>query len=625
MLMLMPMRQRWFLLTSLLCAILSSALFMPGLTGDFAFDDDSNIVNNQAIHLQTLDADSLYWAAFSPQPGGATRLIPTISFALDYWRGGGLNPAVFKATNIGIHALTTFVLAWLFRNVLLLAGINATRSRLAALALALAWAMHPLQVSSVLYVVQRMQTMATLFLALALWAYLKARQAQIEGRTGRTGWMLAGLLWVLSIGCKEDAILLPAYTLALELTVLRFQAASPALAHRLRRGYLFMAGVGTAAFLFVVVPHYWQWDAYPGRDFSTLERLLTQGRVLCMYLWQILLPLPRHMPFYYDWLQPSRGLLDPWTTLPALLLVFALLATAWVLRTRRPLFALGVLLFFVGHFVTSNVIGLELAFEHRNHFALIGALLAAGDLLALAAQRLRLRPTMQVTVVALLLMLMGSATVVRAMTWDSGLRLARTSTELAPHSARAWNSLCLGYYELGGSNAPTNPYLDKAIDTCSKGAAAAPYSVTSLTNMLVFKTMQGSVTQADWKRYLERLEHVEMGPENRQTLQILINNISHGVALDEDGVLKAIDIVARRGQPQSGESASIGYFILTLTHQPDRAYPFFVRSVQTASSPRERADGIIAELQLRGRTEWVGKLEAQTRALEQQQAAASQL
>ena len=29
-----------------------------------------------------------------------------------------------------------------------------------------------------------------------------------------------------------------------------------------------------------------------------------------------LLP-PSHMPFFYDWLPSSRGLLQPWTTLPA--------------------------------------------------------------------------------------------------------------------------------------------------------------------------------------------------------------------------------------------------------------------------------------------------------------------
>src|SRR5690606_25448236 len=123
---------------------------------------------------------------------------------------------------------------------------------------------------------------------------------------------------------------------------------------------------GLAAYLFLVVPYFWSTDGYGGdRDFSTLERLLTQPRVLCLYLWQILVPLPGHMPFYYDWLQPSRGLLQPWTTLPAIAALLALLGTAWRLRTRWPLFSLGVLLFFAAHFITSNVIGVELAFEHR--------------------------------------------------------------------------------------------------------------------------------------------------------------------------------------------------------------------------------------------------------------------
>src|SRR3546814_15829611 len=96
------------------------------------------------------------------------------------------------------------------------------------------------------------------------------------------------------------------------------------------------------------------------------------------------------MPFYYDWLQPSRGLLQPWTTLPAIGVVLGLLGLAWHLRSRWPLFALGVFLFFASHFIASNVIPLELAFEHRNHFALVGAVLAVGSLLAHAGQRLRI-------------------------------------------------------------------------------------------------------------------------------------------------------------------------------------------------------------------------------------------
>ena len=610
----MPLHHRWFLLSSLLCAVLAGLLFIPGLAGGFVFDDEPNIVHNYAIHMETLDPIGLAVAAFSDEPGGVTRILPTASFALDYWRGGGLDPAVFKATNIAIHVLTTFALAWFFRMLLLSASVAPASVRLAAPALALAWAMHPLQVSSVLYVVQRMQTMATLFLVLAMLAYLKARLAQIEGRASDKGWLLAMVFWLLAVGCKEDAILLPAYTLALELTVLRFRAASPELARTLRRAYHVMAALGAAAFLFVVVPHYWHWDAYPSRDFSTPERLLTQGRALIMYLWEILLPLPRHMPFYYDWMQPSRGLLDPWTTLPALVLVFTLLATAWRLRTRRPVFALGMLLFFAGHFVTSNVVGLELAFEHRNHFPLLGIVLAAGDLLALAGQRLGLGPRTEIAAITLLLVLLGSATMSRAMSWGSPLQLARTSAELAPHSARAWNSLSRTYFEMGGGYAPGNPYLRKAIAASENGAARAPYATANPTNLIIFKSLQGSVTQADWNGYLACLQHVVMGFENQLALRTLMNNFSHGVALDEDGVFQAIDIIARRGQLEPGEFATIGYFILDKTHQPERAYSYFARSVQTASPGDRRQSEMIVYLRKKGRTEWANKLEALARS-----------
>src|SRR5690606_5810102 len=124
-------------------------------------------------------------------------------------------------TNLLIHALTAFFLAWLLRSLLLATGVSEMRARWTAPALALAWAAHPLLVSSVLYTVQRLQTLGTLFLVLALLTYLQARRAQIAGRSGRTGLLGAALLWAIAMSCKEDSASLPAYTLALELTVLR--------------------------------------------------------------------------------------------------------------------------------------------------------------------------------------------------------------------------------------------------------------------------------------------------------------------------------------------------------------------------------------------------------------------
>lgn len=611
--------RRWFLPVSLIAATLPCLLFLLGLHGGFLFDDEPNIINNPAIQMDRLDGNGLYNVVFGLQPGGITRVIPTVSFALDYWRGNGLHPEIFKATNVAIHALTAFVLAWFFRALLRAVSLPEKRASITALALTLAWAIHPLQVSSVLYVVQRMQTLCTLFVVMGLLAYLLGRQAQIEGRSGRIGWLLAIMCWILAAGCKEDAILLPAYTLAMEFTILRFNAASPILANRLRKGYLLATLIGAAGFVLVVVPHYWTWNPYPGRDFNTYERLLTQGRVLVMYLWEILLPLPSHMPFYYDWVQPSRGLLHPWTTLPAILLLVALLTVAWRLRTRRPLFALGVFLFFAGHFITSNVAGLELAFEHRNQFPLIGIILAAGDLIWLAGQSLRLRPEKMIAVGALLVIVLSSTTIARARIWDSPLTLARGSTESAPHSARAWNSLCLYYYELGGGKDPKNPYLDKAIDICSQGSAAAPYSITSLNNLIIFKTRRGMDTQADWTNLQDRLRHVTLGPENIGIISVLMNNVSNGVPLDETGVLSSIDIFSNRAPLGPNEYAAIGNFILTETHQPERAYPYFEHSIRLFGQSGIPSDSITKGLREHGRTDWANKLEVLARGFQKPQ------
>lgn len=605
----MTLSRHGFLIASLLCAALAYIAFLPGLPGDFVLDDIRNIVENVSLHLQSPEPSAVIQAAYSPQPGSTTRFLPMLTFALDHLRGGGLDPATFKFTNIAIHALTVAALAYFLRELLRVAGLAQSRANWSALAMALAWGLHPLQVSSVLYIVQRMQTLTTLFSVLALWVYLKARVDQIEGRSGRTGWILSGLLWAIAIGCKEDAVLLPAYLLVLELTVLRFRAQDPGLARMFQRSYLLATLIGASVFLFLVAPHLWSWDAYPGRDFSSMERLMTQGRVLCLYLWQMLVPLPSHMPFYYDWLQPSRSLLQPWTTLPTCVLLLSLMTSAWRFRHQRPLFAFGVLLFFAGHFVTSNLIALELAFEHRNHLPLIGVVVATGDLFALVATRLKLRSAYRVTIVITILAALTSATILRARSWNSGLALAVTSTQLAPKSVRAWNSLCIEWYELGGGPKEDNPYLANAIPACNKAAELAPNSVASLTNVLAFKTLQGSATKADWDHYLQRLQHIPVNGENVSSMWAMMGMVRNGIALDEGGLLAAIETTCKRTQLESSDYAAVGLFILTNTRQPDRAYPYFEHAVRIGTDA-VFSKRLLILLRNEGRAEWAEQLQA---------------
>ena len=602
----MAFLQHRFLIVASLCAFLAACLFLPGLDGGFIFDDRPNIQENEALHVAQPTTENLLVAAYSYQPGHGTRALSMLSFALDYWRGGGLDPRVFKSTNLAIHAVTAFALALFFRQLLLLAQWPPRRAAPAAIALAGLWAILPLQVSAVLYVVQRMQTLGTLFLVLALWAYLKARHAQIDDRRSRSYFTLTALFWVLAFAAKEDSILLPAYTLVLELTILRFRAAQPALANDLRRAYLFSAIAGIGIYLLVVLPHYWNWNDYPGRTFSSAERILTQGRVLAMHIGQILFPLPERLPFFYDDLEISRGLLDPATTLPAWALLLALLAAAWRWRAKRPVFACGVLLFFAGHFITSNVINLEMAFEHRNHFPLIGAVLAIGDLCAAAILRWEVRLQPVVALTAVVFVVMGIATVVRAHEWGEPLRFARYSVEIAPGSERAWLALGETYAGFSGGRA-SSPYLEKAIETCQEGARRF-HSAMLLSNIVNYKTIKGNVTPEDWERLQQSLRRVPMTLQNRSVIWTMISNAQRGIPMDERGVLESMRIVSSRTTFEPLENLRLASYAFSDTRFPDQALPYLKRAVE--QSPSDDADiaKALSGLSKAGREDWVREL-----------------
>lgn len=599
-----------FLLLGLLLALLAALPFLPGLPGEFIFDDDANITTNQSLHLAELNLDNLIKTALTPQPSGNTRTLPSLTFAIDYWRAGGPEPGTFKATNILIHTLTAFALAWLMRSLLLTAGVGKNRAQWSAMGLALAWAVHPLLVSSVLYAVQRLQTMGTLFLVLALLAYLQARRSQIAGQSGRTGLLGALLLWVIAISCKEDSAALPIFTLALELTVLRFAAADARLARCIKGSYLLACLLGVTAYLFMVVPHYWSWDAYGGRDFSTLERLLTQSRVLVMYLWQIALPLPSHMPFYYDWLVPSRGLLQPWTTLASILVIAGLLALAGWQRHKRPLLALGIFLFFGAHFITSNVIGLELAFEHRNHFALVGALLAIGSVLAEIAQRLQLHPIYQAGACIALLSALAGATTMRAHGWSSNALIAQVATQQDLPSGRAWTQLCASYFTDGGGAITSNPNLDQAIEVCDAGIEAAPQSLNSNALLVVLRSLRGdSDVRQDWHRLQRRIQTAYMTLDNARIHLILTFHARKGVALDKQELLKTLSALAQRDALTPFDMTATGYFVMNDLDEPDLAMPYFISAIEAASPLDSFPQQLAAELREKGRPDLAEKVE----------------
>ncbi|WP_232211039.1 hypothetical protein [Pseudoxanthomonas sp. J31] len=554
------------------CAAL---VYWPGLSGPFIFDDFPALVTNQRLHVSALDWGQLWRAATSFDPGGTGRQLAMASFALNHALGG-LDPWGWKLGGLLVHLANALLVYLLCLKLLALAGVRQGL-QLSAGGLALAWAVHPLQVSTVLYVVQRMETLCLTFTALALLAYLRGRRLQVEERRGWP-WLVACVpLLLLALGAKESALLLPLFTLALELTLLRFDGATPAQRRFWRWGYGVGALLGAILFVAVVLPRYANPDAYFIRDFDVVQRLLSQLRILPMYIGQILFPLPGRMPFYYDDFAPSVSLLQPWTTLAGGLLLSGLLGLAWYWRRRAPLASLGVLWFFAGHAMTSNVVALELAFEHRNYFALLGLLLVVAE----GVRRVPVQDGSGLKIAGLGAVMMALVFLcwIRSATWGDHLLLATTHAAMNPQSPRAAHDIGVLYYEMAdGSH--DSPFFSLALQTFEHEANLPSSNILPDQSLLLLHAQYGLPGSEEvWDRLVGKLRTRPLSPETLTALYDLLGHRYKGIPLDDRRLTDAFLVLFDRGVMAPHNYAQFGDYLFRYTDESDLARKAFANAL----------------------------------------------
>lgn len=542
-------------------ATVVTLVYLPGLSGGFLFDDFPNIVTNPRIHADAISLESLAAAARAYEPGLYGRPLATIGFALDHYIGGG-DPFVFKLHSLLVHLLNSILIFGLARQLLQFSnnessGRHAHVSDTAAAVLAMAWAIHPLQVSSVLYVVQRMETLASCFMLLALLAYVAGRMRQIGGRPG--GW---GLL-TLSAGCtgvgmlaKESAIITPLLAMAIEVCLFRFRAAAPATRRLLNTLSLTCAVAGLAG-LAALTLHYTTDGAYAVREYGPWERLLTQPRVLVLYLSQILMPLPSAMAFYYDNFAHSTGLFSPRTTAAATLLLAALVGLAVWLRSRLPLVALGIFWFFAAHALTSGIIPLEHVYEHRNYLALFGVLLAILGVVLPLSPRFSSDGLPRLVAGSMLAGLFV-ITLIRALTWGSPLVLATDMVASNPASPRASNDLATLYFSLAEGD-PTSREWGMAQAEFRRGAGLPGSSPLPEHGLILMNASVGLPAEPSWwDNLIHKLQHRAISPQETMAVTGLLSQRQRGFALDDQRLSQAYRVLVQRTELAPHAYCNIG-------------------------------------------------------------------
>lgn len=426
------LRPSWVIAGFVFLLLATVTIFRPATNGPFVFDDFPNLGNLAQLEGH-VDRDHVgrYLSAFTGDPG---RPLAALSFVIEdsAWP---TDPKPYKRNNVLWHLLCGVLVFAFVRRIAYADPRAAPWADAIGLITMAAWTLHPMQLSATMLVVQRMNILSSIAVLVGLLGYIRIVGNERGGdffRVIAAGSVL-GIAAILAFLCKENGVLIFAYACVLNLTVLRtsVERLAPAPRRVLLAGsaapIITLAGVALVAHQRIV-------NAYTNRAFTLPERLFTESRILVDYLEKILVPRIGGQGIFHDNYPVSHGFLSPPTTTVAIAFLIALLAAAWHLRRRQPLFAFAIGWFFAGHLIESTVWPLELYFEHRNYLPMLG------PLYALAATAMTMAPPYTGLVRALAgtwLLFAASLTAINAPVWGNRGTLAAVWLQENPDSVRA--------------------------------------------------------------------------------------------------------------------------------------------------------------------------------------------
>ena len=312
----LPLPPRWAArLPGLALLLLVALAYWPALFAGFVWDDNTFIVGDR----QVSSLGGLWDIWFNPSVMAEFHYWPVIysSFWLEHklW---GFEPMGFHATNLLLHGVNS-LLVWR-----LLTRMQAPGAWLVAAI----FAVHPVHVEAVAWVIARKDLLATFFCLLAFGAWMRYRAAPRRGR-----YLALLLLYAAGGLSKSIALTLPALLLLWAWwqtgRILRRDLAQTA--------PLFLLGAAIAAFdlnLFTA-------QAVHEFEYTFAERLVIAGKSLWFYAGKLLWPHP--LAFMYPHWDTDPARLANWLGLAAAL---ALALGLWLARQRIGRGALAGALFF---------------------------------------------------------------------------------------------------------------------------------------------------------------------------------------------------------------------------------------------------------------------------------------
>ena len=488
-------------------AALIFLIYSNSFQASWHFDDYENVTSNVRVQIRDLGPETLIKTFFASPEGKQHpfRSAAYFTFALNAYFGG-TDVFGYHVVNVTVHLLTAF---FLFLCVLTLFDTPRLErdshpdAMFIAFLTAILWAANPIQTQAVTYIVQRMAAMAAMFTIIGIYCFLAARLTASSRRriVMMTG---CGLSYFLAVMSKENAAIFPLSLLFLEFIFFR-DCRKP----REVKMLILLLAAGTAAVIALGAILFGNpfgfLNGYPNRTFTPFQRLLTEARIVVHYLSQIFYPVPTRLSLYHD-VALSHSLLQPWTTLPSVLAILALIGVGLKWMATRPLLSFAILFFLVSHLIESTVIGLELVFEHRNYLPSLFIFMPVAVGVEWLTNHYQWNSFVMRRVLiagtALLIIGYGAGTFVRNQAWANEKTLWEDTLAKAPNSIRAHHELAYQYYEKIGNYDAALYLYHRGLDRSGQNV----YEKTlSLNNIASIHFTRGEYNRAAeyWKKAID--------------------------------------------------------------------------------------------------------------------------
>ena len=344
--------------------VMALAAYSNSFSGVFVFDDEPAIAQN--ANIRTL------WPLTTAMraPVGSTlsgRPIGALSFAIDTALFDG-SLAGYHATNLLVHAAAALLLFGIARRTLLTAPLRSRFGHAAtplACAIALLFAVHPLQTASVTYIVQRVESLAGMFYLATLYCAIRALAVEAHARVQ---WAAASIVCcALGMGTKEVMVSAPLMVMLWDHHFANDRA--------VRRGPLYVALGSTWIILAILVAggHRSSAVGFGFAEWPWWRYLMTQAAVLVHYLRLAVVPTP--LVLDYDW----RAATSIAQVVGSGALLLGVLVATILGIVRRSAWAFAAASFFLTLAPTSSVLPIvtEIAAEHRMYLPLAGIIALA--------------------------------------------------------------------------------------------------------------------------------------------------------------------------------------------------------------------------------------------------------